>query len=205
MTTLPHSVAPDPDRIETRLNTILTLFEERGGRMYGEAVSELSHALQCAQSAQRREASDAIIVAALLHDIGHLLHDRGEDIADLGVDMHHEALGEKYLRRWFSEHVSRPVGLHVQAKRYLCAVEPGYLEGLSPASRQSLELQGGVMSADEVASFKADPFSEDAILVRYCDEDGKAVNCVLPSIRTYAPLIRAELVRSELISGLRDH
>lgn len=179
--------------IHERLDKIEALFKEHGHRMYGEAVSELQHAVQCAHSAQERGAPRSVIVAALLHDIGHLLHNRGENIADLGVDMRHEAIGEKYLRRWFSEAVSRPVGLHVQAKRYLCATEPGYLDGLSPASRQSLDLQGGVMTPEEVQAFVLMPYWQDALLLRWCDEDGKDAEAQPQGISTYRALVLAEL------------
>ena len=141
--------------------------------MYGEAVTERSHAIQAGLLAEEARAPDAVVVAALLHDIGHLLHTAGEDIAEKNIDMKHEVLGEQYLLGFFLPRVCRPVGLHVAAKRYLAAVKSDYLERLSPASLKSLELQGGAMSADEVEDFKSNEFSESAVLLRYCDEDAK--------------------------------
>ncbi len=182
------------DLAETRLEFITRLYDERGHRMYGEAVSERDHALQCAAAAEELGAARPLVVAALLHDIGHLLHARDENIADSGIDMKHDVIGERYLRRWFRRQVSRPVGLHVQAKRYLCAVEDGYLASLSPASLQSLALQGGAMTMSEARLFRQDPFAEDALTLRRCDEDGKRPDCGAPGWSRYAEMIRAELV-----------
>ncbi len=171
------------------VSEIVSCFADFGDRMYGEDVTELSHALQCAEAASQRGARDALVIACLLHDIGHLLHNRGEDIAERGVDMRHEIIGEKFLRKFFPPEVSRPVGLHVAAKRYLCTVETGYLESLSPASQRSLGLQGGPMSDEEIARFEADPFHEDAVLVRRCDEGGKETRVKPADLDTYIPMM----------------
>lgn len=180
---------PGPGESET-IARIAEIFGSRGERMYGEAVTERAHALQCAEAARHRGASEALIIATLLHDVGHLMHDRGEDIAEQGVDMRHEIIGEKFLRKFFPPSVSRPVALHVDAKRYLCTVEEGYLESLSPASQRSLELQGGLMSAEEIAAFEADPHHKDAVLLRRCDEEGKRTDCQPPELETYFPMMR---------------
>ena len=124
--------------------TIEGLFATRGRALYfGEAVSEAEHALQSAALARADGAGDTLVVAALLHDVGHLLHGLGEDLAERGLDGRHEEVGHAWLSDYFGPAVAEPVRLHVAAKRYLCAVEPAYLTGLSPASRQSLGLQGG--------------------------------------------------------------
>ena len=182
---------------EQIIDEISGWFNARGDRMYGEAVTERAHALQCAEAARQRGASEALTIACLLHDIGHLMHDRGEDIAEQGVDMRHEIIGEKYLRKFFPEEVSRPVGLHVEAKRYLCTVEEGYFDGLSDASKLSLELQGGVMTNQERAEFEADPFHGDAILLRRCDEEGKLIESTPPALESFYPMIRRLLIASE--------
>jgi [1-hydroxy-2-(trimethylamino)ethyl]phosphonate dioxygenase len=169
---------------------ITLVFDRFGERMYGEEVTELSHALQCADAAVRHEASDELVIATLLHDIGHLLHHRGEAIAEMGIDMHHEVLGEKLLRKFFPESVTRPVGLHVAAKRYLATVEDGYFEDLSLASKRSLELQGGQMTLDEIEDFEADPHFADAILLRRCDEEGKMTDSSPPTLDQYFSMIR---------------
>jgi len=150
------------------------MIEERGETLYGgEAVTQLQHALQCAQLAENEGASPALITAALLHDVGHLLEHDFEHAPEHDQDRRHEDLGDAFLARWFGPDVTEPVRLHVAAKRYLCAVEPDYLAGLSPASRHSLMLQGGPMSETEVAQFEAGPHAEDAVRLRRWDDLGK--------------------------------
>jgi predicted HD phosphohydrolase len=98
------------------------LFERRGAAMYfGEPVTQLAHALQCAWLAERAGASDALVVAALLHDVGHLVHGLDEDVADNGIDARHEQAGQRWLAQFFGLEVTEPVRLHVEAKRYICA------------------------------------------------------------------------------------
>lgn len=181
------------DLIEQRLTTILTLYREKGDATYGEGVSQSVHALQCAAFAEEMGAEPALIIATLLHDIGHLLHNQGEDIAEKGVDMAHQVIGEKYLARWFPDRVARPVGMHADAKRYLCTVEQGYFEGLSPASVRSLALQGGRMTDNEVDAFEQDPMFEDAILLRRCDEKGKDPDLKTRQFTDFVPMIRTLL------------
>ena len=121
-------------------------------------MSQAEHALQAAELAEREGAPDALVVAALLHDVGHLLDGQDEDLADRGVDGRHEEAGCAWLAAHFGPEVIEPIRLHVAAKRYLCAVDPAYLDGLSPASRLSLSLQGGPMDAEERARFESNPF-----------------------------------------------
>src|SRR5262249_32499223 len=114
-------------REDAAIAAIDAAFRRRGGDHYGEGVSQQEHALQAAWLAEREGASPALIVAALLHDIGHLLHDLPDDVADQDIDTEHESLGSAWLSQYFGPEVSEPVRLHVAAKRYLCATEPGYL------------------------------------------------------------------------------
>ncbi len=130
------------------MNKIRAAFARRGGEGYGEGVSQLEHAVQCAAFAQRDGASPTLVAAAYLHDIGHLLHDLPQDIADSGVDTQHEATGSAWLSQYFGPELTEPVRMHVAAKRYLAATEPGYFDLLSDASKLSLTLQGGPMSAE---------------------------------------------------------
>ncbi|MFN0041641.1 MAG: phosphonate degradation HD-domain oxygenase [Alphaproteobacteria bacterium] len=157
------------------LDDLFLLLERRGGERYGqEAVSQIDHALQAASLAEAELAPSALVIAALFHDIGHLMHEN-EEAALKGIDMRHEACGAAFLADWFGPDITRPVRLHVEAKRYLCATEAGYFESLSPASARSLALQGGPLSADEVAVFEADPHGADAARLRRWDEGAKIV------------------------------
>src|SRR5215472_16930409 len=106
------------------VDEIFELFSTRGSAAYfGEPVSQREHALQAAHLAETEGAVDSLVVAALLHDIGHLLHDLPEDIADQGADAHHEDVGHDWLARYFGPEITEPVRLHVEAKRYLCQVD----------------------------------------------------------------------------------
>lgn len=173
---------------------ILDILETSGAVQYGdEAVSQLQHALQCAHLAECSGAPASLVVAALLHDFGHLIHKLGEDAAARGIDDRHEALGRKYLARWFDEDVTAPIGLHVDAKRYLCATEPDYFDTLSPASVQSLELQGGPFGEAEAAAFIAQPHAQDALAVRRWDEQAKDPEAATPGLEHYRPCIEASI------------
>lgn len=170
------------------------LFDRFGDSSYGEAVTQRAHMLQCAYIAQKDGSSEAIIIAALLHDIGHLLHSRGERVAEEeGVDMCHEKLGSRFLARHFSPDVTMPIALHVDAKRYLCAKEPGYEAGLSAASTLSLKLQGGRMSEEECAAFEAGAYYKAAIALRRYDDWGKKPNLAVPDLDAYDAMILAQL------------
>lgn len=177
------------------LQEIFALFTERGSQAYfGEPVSQLEHALQAAAQAKEAGASEPEIVAALLHDLGHLLHGREETIADAGIDAGHEAVGERWLERHFPPAITRPVLLNVAAKRYLCATEEHYLEGLSPASRRSLTLQGGPMSQDECQRFQMLAEWQSAVRLRRWDDKAKIPGLVVPSLESYRPLLARWLV-----------
>jgi [1-hydroxy-2-(trimethylamino)ethyl]phosphonate dioxygenase len=164
----------------TAIDEVLDLFEQRGGEAYfGEDVSILEHSLQTARLAEQAGAEPHLIVAALLHDIGHLLHQMPEDIAARGVDARHEAIGEEWLRSRFGLDVSEPVRLHVDAKRYLCSIDPAYLAQLSLSSVQSLGLQGGPFTAQEAREFERNPHFRDAIALRRWDDAAKSPNLEL--------------------------
>jgi [1-hydroxy-2-(trimethylamino)ethyl]phosphonate dioxygenase len=173
-----------------RLDEILQLLEERGQSSYlGEPVSQLEHALQCAYLASRDGAEKKLVVAALLHDVGHLLHGEGEGVADRGGNTKHEHLGEAWLSAHFGPDVTHPIALHVAAKRYLCATDPLYLGKLSPASVQSLDLQGGAMDALEVADFEANEFADDAVRLRRWDDLAKEKGLEVPGLDHYREVL----------------
>lgn len=173
------------------INEILALYEARGHRRYGEDVTELQHALQCAMFAQRTGEPAHMVAACLLHDYGHLLHDLGENIAERGVDARHEELGANHLAQIFIPQVTEPIRLHVAAKRYLCWRQPKYFDGLSEASQQSLRLQGGAMTEVEAADFMRNPYSYAAVWLRRYDDAAKVKDLATPLLKTYRTMLEA--------------
>lgn len=166
------------------------LFAERGDSQYGgEAVSQLEHALQCAYLAEQAKASISQVVAALLHDVGHLLHDLHDDSPDEGIDDCHENSGNNFLKKHFGTEVTEPVRMHVAAKRYLCAVDESYLGQLSEPSIVSLKLQGGAMSDEERHEFESSPYWRQALELRRWDDRAKVVDLATPGLDHYLPLI----------------
>lgn len=171
---------------------LANLFSERGHSQYGgECVSQLQHALQCAQLAEQFLAPPSQIIAALLHDIGHLLHDLPKDAPDQGIDDRHEHRGDAFLKQRFPDSVSEPVRLHVAAKRYLCAVDGTYATTLSGPSLQSLQLQGGPMSEQEIQDFEAGKYWKQAVELRRWDDGAKQVDLPTPDIQHYLPMADA--------------
>ena len=170
---------------------VFAIFTDQGQSSYfGEPVSQLEHALQAAHFARQENAPDHLVVAALVHDIGHLVEDTRENIADLGVDAKHEEVGERWLSRRFGPEVYEPVNLHVAAKRYLCATDRGYMSLLSPASIQSLQLQGGLMSNNEVVAFEKNQYFSDAVRLRKWDDAAKVPGLKTAGLRSYRDLIQ---------------
>jgi gamma-butyrobetaine dioxygenase len=159
----------------TAVDEIFALFAARGHERYGERVSQLDHALQCAALAALDGAAPTLVAASLLHDYGHLIGDRGRMAERDGLDDEHETIGAAALAAWFGPEVTEPIRLHVAAKRWLCAAEPGYFDALSPASKLSLELQGGAFDVADAAAFAALPYAADAIRLRRWDDWGKAL------------------------------
>ncbi len=169
--------------MKPNLSKIINLLSTQGHQQYGgEAVTQLEHALQCATLAEAAGASEEMITACLFHDLGHLLHNWGEDVADRGIDSRHEYLALGWLRSLFSPQVTEPIRLHVEAKRYLCATDLSYYDSLSPASQQSLELQGGIFSTKEAKEFINLSFAEDALQLRKWDEQAKVPNLQTPTL-----------------------
>ena len=172
------------------VDEIAAIFNDRGAHAYlGEPVSIAEHMLQTAHAAERDGASPEVVVAALLHDFGHLVHGMANDPADLGIDALHEEVGARWLSQVFGSNVAEPVRLHVAAKRYLCATTPEYLDVLSPASVRSLMLQGGPFSVVEAVAFAALPHAADAVRVRRWDDAAKVPGEVTPPFDHYRPLL----------------
>ena len=171
---------------------VMNLLNGPGRAAYlGEPVSQAEHALQAARLAEQAGAPDSLIVSALLHDVGHLVQRATEDLADQGIDGHHEHAGATWLVKHFGPEVADPARLHVAAKRYLCAIDPQYLNGLSNASQQSLALQGGPMSAPDVARFEQNPNHLQAVRLRRWDDEAKIPGLVVPGPEYYRARIEA--------------
>ena len=177
---------------------ILAVFAEKGGSEYGgEAVNQREHALQAAACAMRDGADDPLVIAALLHDLGHMLHNLSDDAPDEGIDDAHEVTAARKLAPWFDLDVTEPVRLHVDAKRYLTGTDPAYLEILSEPSVTSLMLQGGPMDAAQQEEFRRNPHWEAAVRLRRWDDEAKVPGAETPSVEEFVPLIRGVL-RPEL-------
>lgn len=163
------------------LPDIHNLFHLHGHMQYaGEPVTQLEHALQTATLAERDGAGDALIAASLLHDLGHLL----QQLSDIDriyhatptlseIDDVHQYRILPFLRALFDDDVLAPIRMHVDAKRYLCAIDPAYLASLSPDSVRSLRLQGGVFDAEQTARFIDMPYAAEAVRLRRWDDLAK--------------------------------
>jgi HAD superfamily hydrolase (TIGR01509 family) len=145
--------------------------------------------LQAAYFAEQHGAPEALVLASLLHDVGHLIEPAPDDIADWKQDARHELSGSRWLAARFGPEVSEPVRLHVPAKRYLCTTNAEYFHQLSAASVTTLALQGGPMSAVETTAFEAEPYWREAVLLRQFDDQGKISGLSTPPFEHYRPLI----------------
>ena len=173
------------------LEDIERLFSRHGSAQYaGEPVTQLEHALQTAHLAEQSDASDELVTACLLHDLGHLLNQQGETPSLRGIDDTHQYYALPFLRGLFPGAVLEAIRLHVDAKRYLCRANDAYYAKLSDDSKRSLVLQGGVFSIDEAAAFIAQPGAHDAVRLRQWDDLAKQPDWATPSLAHF--LARAE-------------
>jgi phosphonate degradation associated HDIG domain protein len=171
---------------------ILALYAARGAAAYfGERVSMTQHGLQAAWFAQVEGAPEPLVIAGLLHDVGHLLEAVPDDLADWTSDARHEETGARWLAERFGPGVSEPVRLHVPAKRYLCATDAGYSRQLSTASVHTLKLQGGPMSSEETHAFEREPYYREAVRVRRWDDQGKVAGLEVPPLEAYLGMLNA--------------
>ena len=176
----------------TGIAAIAELFAGPGARDYlGEAVTIGEHMRQAGALAEAAGAAAPLVAAALLHDIGHL---RSE------TDARHGRAGAQWLSQWFGPAVTVPVRLHVAAKRYLCATEPGYFALLSAESVRTLALQGGPMTAEQAAGFEVLPYARDALAVRRWDDEAKDPAATPPEFEHFEALLRA-LLKGGLLSS----
>lgn len=184
------SAKPSSESAAAFVDDIVGLCEKRGAARYGaEAVTQLEHALQCAALAQAGGAGDELVAAAFLHDIGHLLHEPQETAAGQGANDRHEFRALHKLRRHFGDGVLGPIRLHVVAKRYLCMARPEYRDALSTASRLSLELQGGPLTAEQARAFLRQPYARDAVRLRLWDDQAKVPGRSTPRIGYFSRVL----------------
>ena len=173
------------------LTDIEKLFGQKGHEQYtGEPVTQLQHALQSGFLGEQAGASDELVTAAFLHDLGHLLHDLGETPSIHGVDDVHQYRVLPFLRGLFPDSVINAIQRHVDAKRYLCATRPEYHDSLSEDSKRSLKLQGGIFSEQEAAAFIAEPGAKDAVQVRLWDDLAKQPALNTPGLSHYMQIAR---------------
>lgn len=181
------------------VNEIFELYTDYGNADYiGEPVSQLEHMCQAAELAEAEGYDEEIILAAFFHDIGHLCEHimAVEQMDGYGV-ADHEGLGGNYLReKGFSLEMAQLVESHVAAKRYLTFKYPDYYKKLSPASRVTLEKQGGVMSDKEASLFESDPLHQLYIKIREWDDKAKMINRPLPSLEKYKEMAVRQLLKS---------
>tara|TARA_Y100000817_G_C16844888_1_gene539614 strand:+ start:888 stop:1451 length:564 start_codon:yes stop_codon:yes gene_type:complete len=169
---------------------IINLLQTKGSDIqYGnEDVTQLEHALQCAELAEQHHLPNPTIAAALMHDIGHLLYE-DEDPIHKGKDGYHENLGADYLSKYFHEDVTIPIRAHVDSKRYLSSTEEGYYENLSEASKLSLKVQGGPFTKEEADQFIKKPFMKEAVEMRRFDDMAKVLNKKTPDLNHFRPYL----------------
>ena len=176
---------------DTIVAFLADIFERRGGEEYlGEPVTMAEHMLQGATLAERAGHDETIVVAALLHDIGHFTSEFGTFSMEDTEDRFHEEAGARVLEAFFPSLVTDCVRYHVAAKRYLCATRPEYFARLSEASVHSLNLQGGPMSAEEIAEFERNPNLREIVAVRYLDDAGKHAEMETPPFAHFAPMVQ---------------
>jgi phosphonate degradation associated HDIG domain protein len=172
------------------LARIEALFSGHGAEQYGRdaAVSQTEHALQCATLAEAAGESEAVIVAALLHDIGHLMMHE-----DPTIDLRHQEVGAGGLTASLGTAVTEPVRLHVAAKRYLCSVDQNYWSLLSVGSKNSLEKQGGPFNEEQATAFASQPHAEVAVRVRQYDDRAKIKDAVTPPLAHFMAMVESQL------------
>lgn len=174
------------------VDELLALYRRFGDDLYGEGVSQLDHALQCAALAAHRGDPPELIVAALLHDVGHLaeLHDGVSYETSTEHDHRHDRLGAELLSRIYPDGITRPIALHVVAKRWRCTIDAAYEAALSPASTTSLALQGGHLTPEEKRDFEADPAFAVSVALRELDDAGKVTGLEVEDLEAYEGMLR---------------
>ncbi len=181
----PNKLAPLADfapRFGTVDEIIDALIEMGSIRMVEPGMVELDHALQCAAELKLIRPNDLELqVAGLVHDICHgrcHIRDHGE-------------AGSEAVRDVFGTRVAELVRLHIDAKRYLVAVDQTYRSKLSAVSIETLALQGGGLSPGQIAAFEASPYAEDACLLRIADEAAKVAGREVQGLETWIETLKS--------------
>lgn len=180
--------------VDKVIEEILSAFQKAGDLDYGENISMREHMLQTACLAEQGGDEERIIVAALLHDYGHLVCDQPNDCFSEGSNNFHETVGARALENWFDEEIVGAIRLHVDAKRYLCAATPKYIAKLSDASIMTLGVQGGPMSDEEMIEFQRQAGHKMALKIRVYDDLGKEPRIQRPELEYYVPMLKRCLV-----------
>lgn len=192
------STAQERDPVEQ----VMAMLQESGEHSYGgEAVSQLEHALQAAMLAEDLAMDEEFVVACLLHDLGHLTPEAQEVFDDEAAGeeqrkregANHGAAGAHFLDELVTDRMAWLIEHHATAKRYLCAVEPGYYDRLSPVSKQTLAYQGGPMTAEEVEEIRDHPWLDDLIILRRFDDEAKIAGRPTPGLEHYRPMLVRQL------------
>jgi putative nucleotidyltransferase with HDIG domain len=186
-----------------RTAVIMDLLARAHSQEYiGESVSQLEHGLQAAFWASEARQDEVVILAALLHDVGHLVDTTAPQMDGLGT-LDHEELGAVYLRALgCSKALAHLVRSHVLAKRYLCYRTENYWARLSPASQGTLEWQGGPMNRDEAVDFEGDPWFEVILRMRVFDEKAKDPHMVVPDLEHYRPVLCEHIMGRSVGEGI---
>lgn len=108
-----------------------------------------------------------------------------------GIDDRHQYFVVPFLRGLFGDAVIEPIRLPVEAKRYLCALEPAYRQCLSPDSQRRLTLQSGIMDAAAAERFRAHPFAGHAIALRRFDDSAGVAGRPTPPLSHFLARARA--------------
>ena len=185
-------------QVDATLHELFALYERYGAEAYGEEVTQTEHMVQSAQLAEREGYDDEVVLAAFLHDVGHLYASAVADkVGEYGATEHAQ-LGSDYLRqRGFSDRLTRLIENHVRAKRYLTFAQPGYYDELSEASRQTLALQGGPMNAAEAQAFEQDELFALSLRMRHWDEAAKETGRPVTDLSEYQARCRRYLLAQQ--------
>lgn len=179
--------APRQIRTLNALGEVKALFDSAKAEEYlGEDITLVEHMIACAELAKKEKAPSWLVVAALLHDIGHILVPDAATAQDSGIDLHHDKVGAEWIARRFTNNIVQAVRLHVDAKKYLVAKDERYFNRLSEASKKTLAIQGGIFTQKEAEDFIGLPYAREAVQLRMWDDLGKIRGTIKSSISDYA-------------------